>query len=74
MVRIKPRLGDALVVDYNQAEFYTGMVAAIAKCECGGQVYTAVSGSAQSARRIIYRKHVAHLKACSRQAELFALD
>lgn len=75
MKRVKPSLGDALVIKY-YAEDRPFMSLAIAECECGDPraIYTAVSGSAAGARKLIYRKHRKHLATCVRQAELFRLD
>jgi hypothetical protein len=71
--RRKPRLGDALIINYTARQAaYTAM--AIADCECGEATYTAVSSTLANARKLIYRKHVRHLVTCKRQAELFALD
>ncbi len=72
--RPRPRMGDALVVNWIGREIAPGTYAVVADCECGQAVYTAVSGSEVAARRLIYRKHVKHLATCSKQAELFALD
>jgi hypothetical protein len=74
--RRKPQLGDALVVDYWQHRTpLETMVFATARCECGESGrYTAASGSPESARKLIYRKHIRHLATCKRQAELFTLD
>jgi hypothetical protein len=73
--RITPKLGDALVVNYHEHPMpRIATVAVIAECECGTKHYSAVSGSSQSARKLIYRKHVKHLDNCPRQRELFALD
>lgn len=68
-----PRLGDALIVGWSIGEGPL-MAAAIAHCECGDKIYSAVSGTADGCRKLIRRKHVKHLASCSRQAELFALD
>ena len=72
--RSKPKMGDALVVNYVTISANSIMVAVLAQCECGNQTYTAVSGTPEQAKRLIYRKHAKHLKTCVRQAELFALD
>jgi hypothetical protein len=73
MSRIKPRLGDALVVNYE--EVVTPLMTMVtATCECQQVLYTAVSGTPESAKKLIYRKHVKHLEICTRQTELFELD
>lgn len=72
--RPKPSMGDALVINWASREVVPMTVAAMAECECGKKVYTAVSGSFEGCRKLIYRKHRNHLSECSRQLELFAID
>jgi hypothetical protein len=72
--RAKPKMGDALIINLKERQGSSGTFYAIAKCECGKAVYTAVSGSHEGIMTLLRRKHVAHLANCSKQAELFALD
>ena len=72
--RLKPTMGDALVINWECHEIGPITFAAIAMCECGEKAYTAVSGTEQGCKRLVYRKHRLHLEKCRRQRELLALD